>query len=135
MPHGLFFFFFSIVSPHYVMSYIFFQSLNLFFGSSSPSSPSHHTITLLPTISLPFSPFYSPHSTHYYFISSNFSSFFFTILLPIFFSISPYNYSSSKPYPTIFGSFSPHYFTLYCYNSFNLSSPFLTFLLPLFFFL
>jgi hypothetical protein len=49
--------------------------------------------------------------------------FFFLILSLLFF----------QPFPSLFGSSSPHYSTSYRYNSLNSSSPFLTLHLPIFF--
>jgi hypothetical protein len=49
--------------------------------------------------------------------------FFFLILSLLFF----------QPFPSLFGSSSPHYSTSYHYNSLNFSSPFLTLHLPIFF--
>jgi hypothetical protein len=85
-------------------------SLIFFFALLFP----HLIVTLLPTIPILFFwLFFSPlYSTPYRYNSSNSSSLFFTLLLPIFFSISPY-VILLPTIPLPFWLFFSHYFFFY----------------------
>ena len=110
----------------------------------------HLTVTLLPTILLPFWLFFSSfiHTLQLQFLQSFFSSLFYTLalqflqpFLSLFDSLSPHLiFYLTLPllffqlFPSLLGSASPHYSTPYCNNSSNSSYLFFTLLLLIFIF-